>query len=77
MQSPMEAPLTLPMLNGPELVTIIFYLIVIWYVIYTCVLAYHWLTYGHSRQAAILNIAVFLLITTPLIVGMSITLQYL
>lgn len=57
--------------------TFIFFLLTLGYVAFTAVLTYHWFTYGNDKKINNLSLVVYLLLSSPLFLTMSISLLYM
>jgi hypothetical protein len=73
-----DAPVTtlpqiaiLPNLPLTDMVTLVFYLIAILYLIFTGVLYYHWNSYASDAKIIALTYVVYFAITIPLLVTMG------
>ncbi len=58
----------LPMLPNGDLVTFVFYIILVFYAIFTGVLYYHWNTYTSDVAVATVTYIVYFAITIPLMI---------
>ena len=54
---------------------ILFYVMTLTFVIFAVCTAYHWFTYGSSKRMSTISLAVFLGVSAPLFIVMSITLS--
>jgi len=52
---------------------LVFYVALLFFTMYTLVLAYHWFSYGTSKSISMLSLAVYLLGGAPLFIIMAIT----
>lgn len=52
---------------------IIFYVVVFFFIFYAVALAYHWFSYGTAQKTAMLSLAVFLIVSAPLLLTMALT----
>ena len=52
----------------------LFFVIVLFFLVFTLMLGYHWFTYGTSRQSAMLTLAIYLLASAPCLLVMSLSL---
>lgn len=53
---------------------LIFYVTMLLFMLYTLALAYHWFSYGTSQKTALLSLAVYLIVSSQLLLVMSLTL---
>lgn len=66
-----ELPTLFPLINvGMEL---FFYVLFLIFVIYSTILAYHWLAYGTERSTGIIALAIYLIGGAPFLIVMSVT----
>jgi len=63
----------LPVLPGADIATLAFYIILIFYTIFTGVLYYHFNAYTSDTKVALATYAVYLGITIPLIIIMAVS----
>lgn len=56
---------------------VIFYALMLVFVFFTTFIGYHWFTYGSSKNLSMLALAVFLIVSAPLFLTMSICLRAL
>jgi hypothetical protein len=61
----------LPVLPGADIATLAFYLILIFYTIFTGVLYYHWNAYTSDKKVAFVTYVVYFTMTIPLIIVMA------
>ena len=54
---------------------LIFFTLMLVFVIFTIFLGYHWFNYGSSKQASTLTLAIFLIVSAPLFLTMSLALS--
>jgi hypothetical protein len=54
---------------------ILFYVITLVFVFFSVFTVYHWFTYGSSRHISSLSLAVYLIVSAPLFITMSIVLS--
>ena len=52
---------------------LIFYVTMLFFLLYTLALAYHWFSYGTQRKTVLLSLAIFLIVSSPLLLVMSLT----
>lgn len=70
------------MIEQPELFTnfisvgreIAFYVVVLIFLFYSVILAYHWFSYGTKHATSMLSLAIYLIVSAPLLLIMSLTL---
>jgi hypothetical protein len=55
--------------------SILFYLITLFFVIYSISVAYHWFTYGERRSVSSLSLAIYLVGSAPLFMIMALSLS--
>ncbi|MEN9920512.1 MAG: hypothetical protein RL538_405 [Candidatus Parcubacteria bacterium] len=60
----------LPALPGADIVTLLFYLILGFYAIFTGILYYHWNAYSSDKKVTFATYVAYLAITIPLIMVM-------
>lgn len=65
----------LPLLS--EGMHVIFYALMLVFVVFTVCIGYHWFTYGSDKNLSMLALAVFLIVSAPLFLTMSISLRAL
>lgn len=53
---------------------ILFYVAMLSFVIYSCFLIFHWFNYGSNRALSMLSLAIYLLGSAVLFIGMSVAL---
>lgn len=56
---------------GQEL---IFYVVMLIFLLYSATLAYHWFSYGTKHTTSMLSLAIYLIVSAPLLLIMSLTL---
>ncbi len=61
----------LPALPGADIATLAFYLILIFYTIFTGILYYHWSAYTSDKKVTLATFVVYFGITIPLIIIMA------
>ena len=70
------------MIEQPEVFTsllsvgleLIYYVVMLSFIMYAAVLAYHWFSYGTKQQTSMLSLAIFLIVSAPLLLTMAFTL---
>lgn len=67
----------MPMLPTGELLTLVFYIALGFYAIFTGILYYHWNAYATDKSIALATFAVYFAITLPLIITMATTALFL
>jgi hypothetical protein len=60
-----------PMLPLGDMVTLIFYIVLALYVVFTGVLYYHWSTYANNKAVALTTHLVYFAITIPLMLTIA------
>jgi hypothetical protein len=61
----------IPILPSGDLVTLVFYLVIAFYAIFTGILYYHWNAYSSDKKVSFITYVVYLVITLPLITMMA------
>lgn len=61
---------------GETLLTLVFFLFVFVFAIFTIAIAYHWFTYGNDKKLSMLSFSIYLLLCAPLILTMAISLKF-
>ncbi len=54
---------------------ILFYVLTLVFVLFSVFTIYHWFTYGSSRHLSSLSLAIYLIVSAPLFITMSIVLS--
>lgn len=65
------------LLNLATFARFLFFVITLFFTIFTLMITYHWFTYGTSRKSATLTLAVYLLAAAPCLLVMSLSLYVL
>lgn len=55
----------------------LFYMVTLIFTLFTAFSAYHWFTYGSSKATSTLSLAIYLLVSAPLFMGMALALTFL
>lgn len=63
--------------DGQSLVTFLFFLVTLIFLVFTIVVAYHWFTYGNSKKLNMLALAIYLLSSAPLFLIMAVSLVFM
>ena len=50
----------------------LFYLITLFFVLYTVAAAYHWFSYGSERSVSMITLGVYLIVSAPLFLTMAV-----
>lgn len=61
----------IPMLPGADIVSLIFYLVLGFYAIFTGILYYHWSAYSSDPKISFVTYVAYLAITIPLVIVMA------
>jgi len=70
----MENPLPIPLFNLTTVLTLVFYVLLISYLIFSTILYYHWQNYSVSARVTYQTYFAFFVISIPLLVIMAGTL---
>jgi hypothetical protein len=68
----MTPELTMILTNG---FTLIFYILLLCYVLFSASTFYHWFTFGNSKSISTLSLVTYLVVSTPLLLTMAISLS--
>jgi len=73
--TPLQLPTWITGASAESVISIIFTLLFIWWLIYTIVAAYHWFRFGRSSWVAVPAIAAHLVISGVIFVFMTVNLH--
>lgn len=61
-------------LDGQSVATFLFFAVILFFLVYSVIIAYHWLSYGNNRALTMWSLVIYLLASAPLFLVMAVTL---